>query len=740
MPPRPASRCRRALQSQVVSARDNVWISDGQLAAAFERYCCISRQVRRKASNVPGPLESRRRLGRRQIAALNAIHNTQSLPLWALSNTADLTRWQWQAPSSASEREERQSHQTQTNFSSEPWVTWPSSVRQWVCETMRLGNASQPAPTAVAETSGQQPQPAQSLTKLAETGINSASLEEDIARFRALPTNTNMDLVVSDFHQLVDQFRQSLYLGHITEKDLPSLAGQLWKAFDARWAGCPSAGSLGLSLHAAILSGITSSPTLNLAAVEASLWNSLLVQISKLPANDELSRLFERIMHSIPETRLALISDGILSVLRTFFSSWTSATNAYADLAHTLRLIEETISMDTQIQAIASALRHVSQLEHGELVEEALRLLPTPDPADLERSHQVRYAWLSVMAHMPLVQQEFMLDIGTRLGDIPGAQELDIMEICSLALSQWNSRGYLLPESMPDLAPHLYQVVWFGKESTVLASLFSVIFDLFPPNYRGLFVSLFLLLKGLGPSHDVVDSFRALASSLPASSSPPTSSSDGVRVSLLQEVALAAKDHNIAMSIHRLYKYHLYTPGGPEWDPAVFRGYVRTMVLDPNLPPAAIWESLDIDMHEPGPHSASKFPRSVMTRHRGDFGEQRAKIIQELALGFSLAPHLRNRVALRHVSQCIHFLTAYDGKVPVSALKAIYQVVSRDLAKGRPGRTTRLQWFMSLISQHMGAEEAERCGLLLERWRHTAKTNYKEQGMPDTEPSDDDIW
>ncbi len=130
MPPRHASQCRRVLQTPIIPTRDGVWISDGQLAAAFERYCDISRQVRRKASSVPGPLESRRRLGKRQIADLNAIHNTHSLPFWALPNAVDMSKWQWEPPTSASEREQRRQHPEQLGFLGWSSISWPSGVRE----------------------------------------------------------------------------------------------------------------------------------------------------------------------------------------------------------------------------------------------------------------------------------------------------------------------------------------------------------------------------------------------------------------------------------------------------------------------------------------------------------------------------------------------------------------------------------------------------------------------------------
>ena len=52
-------------------------------------------------------------------------------------------------------------------------------------------------------------------------------------------------------------------------------------------------------------------------------------------------------------------------------------------------------------------------------------------------------------------------------------------------------------------------------------------------------------------------------------------------------------------------------------------------------------------------------------------------------------------------------------------LKAVYQVVTRDLAEGAPGRGTRLRWFLALATQHMDPKTAQNCHVLLQRWRRT---------------------
>ncbi|TLD27038.1 hypothetical protein PspLS_04866 [Pyricularia sp. CBS 133598] len=92
-------RCRLARSRQAVSAAsEGIWITDRVLANAMERYFSVSQVVmsRRQASSVPGPMEARRRLGRRQMTEAFQVH--PSPPPWAFEFPMDLSKWRWEPP------------------------------------------------------------------------------------------------------------------------------------------------------------------------------------------------------------------------------------------------------------------------------------------------------------------------------------------------------------------------------------------------------------------------------------------------------------------------------------------------------------------------------------------------------------------------------------------------------------------------------------------------------------------
>lgn len=92
-------RCRIARKCQAISAAsEGIWITDRVLANAMERYFSVSQAVmsRRQSSSVPGPMEARRRLGKRQMTEAFQVH--PSPPPWAFEFPMDLSKWRWEPP------------------------------------------------------------------------------------------------------------------------------------------------------------------------------------------------------------------------------------------------------------------------------------------------------------------------------------------------------------------------------------------------------------------------------------------------------------------------------------------------------------------------------------------------------------------------------------------------------------------------------------------------------------------
>ncbi|KPM45477.1 hypothetical protein AK830_g1014 [Neonectria ditissima] len=104
MPPRCAVLRSRAGWCTAPSVSpDGIWISDAMLRQAIERYHRSSSQTCRTLSSCPGPIESRRRLGKRHMTAI--IPDSRSLPPpWSIEFPLRPGEWKWEAPNTVGER------------------------------------------------------------------------------------------------------------------------------------------------------------------------------------------------------------------------------------------------------------------------------------------------------------------------------------------------------------------------------------------------------------------------------------------------------------------------------------------------------------------------------------------------------------------------------------------------------------------------------------------------------------
>ncbi|EMD68704.1 hypothetical protein COCSADRAFT_134746 [Bipolaris sorokiniana ND90Pr] len=103
---RPSAACRRAVQSLQLPTAHHIWISDDLLARALNPFFPSScPHQRRHGSNVPGPLEARRRAAKRRMTVSAGFHpqyTFQSLfnlgALFAFRRESEPT-WRYEAPS-----------------------------------------------------------------------------------------------------------------------------------------------------------------------------------------------------------------------------------------------------------------------------------------------------------------------------------------------------------------------------------------------------------------------------------------------------------------------------------------------------------------------------------------------------------------------------------------------------------------------------------------------------------------
>jgi len=99
--PSTTSVCRRAAHCLINKPVNHVWISDEALANAFNRFVQVSHvSCKRYGSNVPGPLEARKRGVKRRMMGLATAGGDGGMGLGALLGFGQATapKLEWQAP------------------------------------------------------------------------------------------------------------------------------------------------------------------------------------------------------------------------------------------------------------------------------------------------------------------------------------------------------------------------------------------------------------------------------------------------------------------------------------------------------------------------------------------------------------------------------------------------------------------------------------------------------------------
>ncbi|KAL2018707.1 hypothetical protein VTK56DRAFT_481 [Thermocarpiscus australiensis] len=707
----PASQCCRALQRQIIPSGDSVWIADGLLASAFERYCLVSRTWNRKASNVPGPLESQRRLGRRRIGDASTWHCPPTPPPWAFPVPLDLSKWNWEPPTLS--RTAEQGRPRQDEAGAGPLTT---SLSRWLQEWLPR-DADELSPLNTDE-----PPVAVPLTfnhtspSIAAAVRNPQSFAADMDTFRWAAAHATAETFASYAEEICRKFQQRIFLGEVPPEDILPISAETWGLLESRYQGSPLGHRLCLSLSMAILTASKTSRVFSPSLLDVGFWNALLTQMSKLPVDDGLCNLFIEVMATMPTIYHNSASEGILSVLRRFFSAWSCSQDGrdVADIFHLLdinlsgRQLKRTVltlSKDLrQARAVSKALEAVSPEDPSGLLDAANRLALDQAAFAEKGRHAMRYNWLCVLAQMPHVNQDFLFDAAAGFSDRSFEMTpLTDFEVCSLLLTQWASRGYLKSASA---FYHTFKRYCAERDEAALASLFVTIFRHGGHDpHKGLYYSVWKLLVKLNRTDDAVTSlkFDARSHKLP--------------LQLLQELAYASNDHYIAIRLRDLYARRLKDPDGRDWDPGVFKKYAERIVLDPSIPPKAIWRVLDINRLD----NQRKDLWEKTRRHLGTYGERRAAIVEKVSAAFATAPHLSTRVAFRHVSQCFWFILKVRGRPSFAVIQDLYRVVSKDLLQLQPGRTKRLLWFLSVVERHYGLSVAWACRLALRSWRARLK-------------------
>ncbi|OTB06692.1 hypothetical protein M426DRAFT_9471 [Hypoxylon sp. CI-4A] len=692
MTPTLASQCRRVAHRHLLSQNDSVWIPEALLVTAFERYCVNSRTVARYGSSVPGPMENRRRQGKRHMAELNLGQSHSASPLWGLENLADLTQWQWKPPSSPDERYRQ--HKTETAEDDSP----ARSMLNWL-----FGTPAEPATTAM----NINPPLAEYLGGVVEGTIDipeaadrpSPTLIWDVKSTPSEVINTALDSFLRDstssetaeilpnFSKFCDSWKDTLAHGLFSDHAICTVLDGIPHGLSelpvhSQVSSEYVFNKASLNLLAATIIGLSSRGISDQNYLDCLAWDRVLQKISELRMNS--IRIFTQAMSRIPDSYLSGVSAGILANLRVYLMA------SGCDMKRS--------SLVRQVNKMAEPLKKLDPTTHRQIFEDITQYVWTYRKSENPNYTQMRLSWLQVLARIPGVDESYLTRVCTVLEAGKTVKPLTRREICEMYLAKRRS-------SIKDmkLMHHKLQGMR-GKADSDRYGLFSL--ALWETGQFDHIKDFCTFLYQLGREQDVMHLAKTFRDHIKSKATP------------LATLAIKGGQPMLATDILILYgRTQKGSTGRSDfWESRFSTEVLSILTRSQSLRQNDVLKALRI-----------KRPPRDRRRRRRHISQRDIMKATKAAVAFAMSPTISSRTSLRLISQCIDYLrSSRHTVIPTAALRALLHNITRDLAEGKPGRTTRLQWFLYLLHTQASQHKTYRMGLALEQWRAINKRRLRQ--------------
>lgn len=464
--------------------------------------------------------------------------------------------------------------------------------------------------------------------------------------------------------------------------------GDILAALDARFGHTPDALTLFAQLYSATVQRLSAMPADYRSNLDTRLFQGLLTQLLDLPVGDELCSLFESTMRFVPLRHCEAVATQAVAILDRIFTSW-SETAAMTEIS------------PAQIISISSALSMPNPSKTSIFKTAERLLLERTGPSD--QLYRIRYAWLGVLARLGRLKTDWLLEsVSTLFPDHSPAAAVSNMDLCRLLLQHWMVTSKI---ALDEEVTSLFECLSSPGDSTCVAALAHALY-IYDSRWELKIVKLCSLLKRTGRISELPTWFAELAQH------------SVVQPRLLRKVAVDCGDYRVALSLHRL-ALDLYSrqpsvaPRRNLWPEDTWSNYLDRAVRDPATPIGDVWHLLRL----------------------AKVNDNTVQIAAKLAYQQAHSDNLSNSGTLRKVVECIRHLQKSEKGLPPRALVAAYHVVTRDLAAGEWGRTTRFEWWLGLVRQEYGAEKAQEFSNMLRSWRQLVLRAKIKEGEVEDENS-----
>ncbi|KAI2629855.1 hypothetical protein GGR54DRAFT_282331 [Hypoxylon sp. NC1633] len=661
MSPSLASQCRRAAHRHLRPQSDSIWIPEALVTAAFERFCVTSRAAVRYGSSTPGPLESRRRMGKRHMGQLNFGHSHSAAPLWDIGDLADLTKWRWKPPSSSDSRQHQSHPANESNL--------PTAVYNWLFRPAR----EQPLPEIVWDI---QSTPSEVI------GTALDCLYRDLSSDSTAATRPN-------FGHFCDSWSGYLADGLFSGEAICSVLDGIQRGLSIPRPEIEeplnrTTTRARLSLLSATIIGLSHRGFHEHNYTDRLAWANVLHGISALQMNS--LRVFAQAMDHIPGPYLSDLSAGLVA-------------NLYAYLTALGRTAKRS-SLTRQASKMAESLKKLDFVNLLFVLESGTQyVLKHKISRDLDYA-RMRLSWLQLLVRLPAVDGHYLKKICCILEAGIEVEPLSNRDICEIYLARCRA-------STADL-PILYSAVQDTGATDDSKCYGSLCIALWKTSQFDHIKDLCRFLDDLGREQDVIRLAKGLRNFVKNEVRP------------LASLAIAAGEPEWAIDIFCHYERGRGSHGS-FWRTAFSAKALKFLTKSQFLKHDRLLHALR--MRLPGRRRSRRWRRGrgggeLITA--SELSREQLKTAR-VAMALASSGRISNRTALRLISQCVQWI-AYlgrrgDAALPDAVLRSLLFVITRDLAEGKPGRTARIRWFLYVLRTRAGSDKMVQVGLALKQWR-----------------------
>lgn len=680
------------------------------------------------------------------MTELNSFQSAGSIPVWALPNAPDMTKWQWQPPRSPSF-----GHQM-PQVEDEVEVEIDSSPSLPELETeIQSSIAPEPPETSVLRetaTTGEQIM----LRTLAETTpplglqlqalLNNTFSSEDFAkRYYAFAKSLKRE--ISDGHLRGPQIFEVYALGRRAleraRRQMPQV--RVPKVFP---------------LVQSVILGIKAAKELDPSFLRTSPhhWAILLKHLARLDANAKSAQLFAALMESMPPRCRFRTRGAILNVLGAFFKLWQGSSiqgnppeGVEPEAAQALHLAAmwagradgylDRVRSEVALKRIKNARAHLEVAENclgkasrfaskaahilsddRQLVVILAGALKTLDPG-VHRSLYViatkltdsqgkwarlRYNWLQILARMPNIQQSRFKKL-LQLFPRRGYGALTQTELVELLLLHWESTGMLKDRQR---LRKIWKRTMAEDETKVMAALaYAINATQHPDRCTAIFWSLWDFMQSRVGMRTVIKQMLSL------------SETQSLSVGFLKRLAWTSRDYRAALM---LYDIRVKQAGKDTnaWGPTFWEKYVtQNMRSSKNslVNPVVLVEKL---LSSARPAEAVRQTTCVEPQDQDKQSYSKLRQIMRIRESIKIiagAPALTERQRFRHTSAFTKYLINVQGFLTARDLASLTNVITETLKRGAGGSTQRMRWYLGIVLEQLGEEACVQVGLILKRRR-----------------------